>query len=785
MPCITEEGPHDEVWKFTLMAADDTASGSSGGSSPSHEASVAWQSSRVARTSPSPFPRLMFSAVSLPYGSSGSGSGKQSQRLFLFGGVDAYSGEHCGDLWSLDLDQEPPLKWKQHLQGSASGAGPGSSTSSSLSAGAGSGSGTPPPRCNFAMAALPSEGLVLVHGGEAEGEAPPLNDLWVLAGAATSSASSSAGSGGSGSSGGGSTGSEFTPRWLEATSDAAAAAGAAGGAVTTSKVLVSGTPPTPRCSHGATWVADSRVVVFFGGVGTPAAVAEGAVVSAVDGIAAAAAPKSGPEGSSSAAEMYEDGVSAAESPLSKLSLADSPENDDEEGDDDDDYEDEEDEEEGESTLVPLNDVWILHLEGGSEGSLQHWRWSTLAPAFGLAPSPRSLPALASLPYRGQSTSASEASDGGTMTTSSSSSSVFVFGGYGLYEVASEDKEGEGEGEGGGEIRMGYLRDLWALDVTTGQWTCSDDLSPPGTDFTGASALTTTVQGGGGGGAAEELSTSSSSSLLPPFKSGSEVQARNGHGLLVLGGSGDSTGGGGGGGGLAVTFGGYAGTSFLNSVEVFRADWAEVGLRTPKDEEGEDDDEEEEEEEDEQEDEEHGDRGIEEMDEEEEDDDGDMIGDATAERAASGDEFSSSKVDGQEAGEEGDLNDENGAGEDNDDDEEETGLRLKHTLRVPVRMWEFGQNDPKRDSGSKLVRLGLAQTLKITDYFGGIVLNAEASAVVSPADAELLLSKGVGGVNCSWNRLKEVPSRKLGKTSNHRLLPYLLAANSVRYHLRLH
>jgi pre-rRNA-processing protein TSR3 len=28
------------------------------------------------------------------------------------------------------------------------------------------------------------------------------------------------------------------------------------------------------------------------------------------------------------------------------------------------------------------------------------------------------------------------------------------------------------------------------------------------------------------------------------------------------------------------------------------------------------------------------------------------------------------------------------------------------------MWEFGQNDPKRDSGSKLVRVGLAKTMKV-------------------------------------------------------------------------
>jgi len=100
--------------------------------------------------------------------------------------------------------------------------------------------------------------------------------------------------------------------------------------------------------------------------------------------------------------------------------------------------------------------------------------------------------------------------------------------------------------------------------------------------------------------------------------------------------------------------------------------------------------------------------------------------------------------------------------------------------VAVRMWEFGQNDPKRDSGSKLVRMGMAKTLKVNQSFGGVVLNSEASSVVSKADLECVQDKGVGGVNCSWNRLDEVPSRRLGAKEKHRLLPFLLAANPVNY-----
>lgn len=34
----------------------------------------------------------------------------------------------------------------------------------------------------------------------------------------------------------------------------------------------------------------------------------------------------------------------------------------------------------------------------------------------------------------------------------------------------------------------------------------------------------------------------------------------------------------------------------------------------------------------------------------------------------------------------------------------------HKIDIGLYMWEFGQNDPKRDSGSKLKRLGYAKLL---------------------------------------------------------------------------
>jgi pre-rRNA-processing protein TSR3 len=72
------------------------------------------------------------------------------------------------------------------------------------------------------------------------------------------------------------------------------------------------------------------------------------------------------------------------------------------------------------------------------------------------------------------------------------------------------------------------------------------------------------------------------------------------------------------------------------------------------------------------------------------------------------------------------------------------------------------------------------SLEVGQTFQGVVLSSEASTFVSPADRGIVEQYGISGINCSWNRLDEIPFGSMGKGRNQRLLPLLYAANSVNY-----
>jgi pre-rRNA-processing protein TSR3 len=101
----------------------------------------------------------------------------------------------------------------------------------------------------------------------------------------------------------------------------------------------------------------------------------------------------------------------------------------------------------------------------------------------------------------------------------------------------------------------------------------------------------------------------------------------------------------------------------------------------------------------------------------------------------------------------------------------TGLQL--------RMWDFAQCDPKRCTGARLAHKGLLQRMPLKQPFRGLVLSPRGTMAVSPADGVILEQSGLSLIDCSWARLAEIPFHQMN-AGHHRLLPFLVAANTINY-----
>lgn len=74
---------------------------------------------------------------------------------------------------------------------------------------------------------------------------------------------------------------------------------------------------------------------------------------------------------------------------------------------------------------------------------------------------------------------------------------------------------------------------------------------------------------------------------------------------------------------------------------------------------------------------------------------------------------------------------------------------------------------------------MMRDLHLGQRFNGVIITPNGKQVVSPADRELLEAYGAAVVECSWARTQEVQWNKVGGKCE-RLLPYLVAANTVNY-----
>ncbi|GAA36078.2 pre-rRNA-processing protein TSR3 [Clonorchis sinensis] len=77
-------------------------------------------------------------------------------------------------------------------------------------------------------------------------------------------------------------------------------------------------------------------------------------------------------------------------------------------------------------------------------------------------------------------------------------------------------------------------------------------------------------------------------------------------------------------------------------------------------------------------------------------------------------------------------------------------------------------------------MGITRLLRLNEGFGGVVLTPTATCVLSPStDRDLMYAGGLAVVDCSWAQLETTAFKKL-KYRHGRLLPYLVAANPVKY-----
>uniref|UniRef100_A0A158P8E3 18S rRNA aminocarboxypropyltransferase n=1 Tax=Angiostrongylus cantonensis TaxID=6313 RepID=A0A158P8E3_ANGCA len=106
---------------------------------------------------------------------------------------------------------------------------------------------------------------------------------------------------------------------------------------------------------------------------------------------------------------------------------------------------------------------------------------------------------------------------------------------------------------------------------------------------------------------------------------------------------------------------------------------------------------------------------------------------------------------------------------------------EEAFEIPCKlaMYDFNQCDPKRCSGRKLLRAGLIDKIRLGSRFLGLVLSPTGSTTLAPCDRHFIDQNGLCVVDCSWKEIDRTPFHKV-RAPEHRLLPYLVAANPVNY-----
>ena len=95
--------------------------------------------------------------------------------------------------------------------------------------------------------------------------------------------------------------------------------------------------------------------------------------------------------------------------------------------------------------------------------------------------------------------------------------------------------------------------------------------------------------------------------------------------------------------------------------------------------------------------------------------------------------------------------------------------------MKLQILMFYQDDPKKCTAAKMVKFGLAHSIKKINN-KGLVLDPFSEKTLLSSDKHLVNS--IVGIDCSWNKAEQAFSKKFNGIK--RKLPPLLAGNPVNY-----
>lgn len=97
------------------------------------------------------------------------------------------------------------------------------------------------------------------------------------------------------------------------------------------------------------------------------------------------------------------------------------------------------------------------------------------------------------------------------------------------------------------------------------------------------------------------------------------------------------------------------------------------------------------------------------------------------------------------------------------------------IKLKLQVLMFYQDDPKKCTAAKMVKFGLAQSIKKISA-KGLVLDPFSEKTLLPKDKSIIHS--IIGIDCSWNLADQAFSKKFDGIK--RKLPPLLAGNPINY-----